>query len=222
MKLMSKLILATALCLSSAGIAAAAITPTFDIDFYGGDTDLIQGVYDSNTNINLADGESVSVNILVSGFDEQDNGLFGWKLRLNYGLGLEASNLENNTSLWHALGDPNIPATPNNQEGWLAIEGNMNFGLENSDVEGDDLLLFSFDLTATNSSIASGLTLWDFDQGGRMVDILSLNGEDILDGFLPVELATINADNPVPVPAAVWLLGSGLTSLLAIRRRKSL
>ena len=55
---MSKLVLATALCLCSAGMAMGAITPTFDIDFYGGDSGLTQGVFDTNTNLDLAAGES--------------------------------------------------------------------------------------------------------------------------------------------------------------------
>jgi len=32
--------------------------------------------------------------------------------------------------------------------------------------------------------------------------------------------ATANASSPVPIPAAAWLLGSGLAGLVGIRRKK--
>lgn len=213
MKKFFRLFFAATLLFSSGGMAIGAPTPTFDIDFYGGDTGLVQGVYDTNTNLSLSAGESVSVDILVSGFNDPGDGLAGWALRLEHGDGLSASNLERNTDLWTmAIRRPDI------QDGYLTIEGLADF---NVGIEGDDNILFSFDLTAADITTASVLTLWDFDKGGGMDDAQTLSGYTLDGAHLPVDLATINAGDPVPVPAAVWLFGSGLTGLLAIRRRKT-
>lgn len=209
MKKIFKLILVATLLAGSTGMAIGAPTPTFDIDFYGGDTGLVQGVYDTGNNLDLSQGESVSVDILVSGFNEPGDGLAGWALRLDYGEGLSASNLERNTDLWTmAIRRPDI------QDGFLTIEGLADF---NVGIEGDDNILFSFDLTAMDATMASVLTLWDYDMGGGMADAQTLSGYTLDGAHLPVDLATAN----VPVPAAVWLLGSGLTGLLAIRRRQA-
>lgn len=208
MKRIFELVVAAALCIGSAGVAIGA--PAFDIDFYGADTGLVRGEYDTNTDLTISDGQSFSVDILASGF-EAGNGLMGWSLRLDYGGGLTASNLAANDSLWPlAIRQPVI------EDGYLTIEGGAPF---NTGVEGDNLLLFSFDLTGTDSTMPSVLTLWDFDKGGPAIDTITLGGDN-LDGNFPVNLGTANANTPIP-PAA-WLFGSGLMGLWAFRRKGSL
>ncbi len=204
MKNIFKLVIAAVLSIVPA--AGALSAPAFDIDFYGGSTSLSQGVYDTNTNIGLENGASVSVDIIASGFDEGD-GLLGWSLRLDYGDGLLASNLERNYPLWPmAIREASI------QNGYLTIEGGT---LLNTGAQGDNLLLFSFDLTCIDETASSMLTLWDFDMGGPRSDTISSLGISLDDHF-PVGLATAN----VPIPAAAWLFGSGLLGLLAIRRKR--
>lgn len=210
MKMMSKLVLATALCLCSAGMAMGAIIPTFDIDFYGGDSGLTEGVFDTNTNLDLAAGESVSVNILMSGIPETDR-LDGFGFRLSYGSGLEVSNIDLNAENWADISEPYTDT----DIGCLGIEGLSQFSAE---LNGDNIFMFSFDLTATSNLDPWVLQLLDLDDR----DNTSTARLEVLDHHLPVDLATINARDQVPVPAAVWLLGSGLTSLVAIRRRKCL
>lgn len=204
MKTIIKLILSVTFCIVSTGLAMGA--PTFDIDFYGGDTGLVQGDYDTGTNLSLSDGQSVSVDILISGLDE-GNGLAGWALRLDYGEGIEASNLDKNSDLW-----PMSFRQPEILDGYLTIEG---LAAPGAGVEGDDLLLFSFDLTSIDSSIVSMLTLWDYDMGGRLDDVQTLLGDTLDGNQLPVDLAMAN----VPIPAAVWMFGSGIVGLMALRRK---
>jgi hypothetical protein len=219
MKLMLKLVLATALCLCSAGMAIGAIIPIFDIDFYSEDEGrgLVQGVYDTDTNLNLEDGQTVSVDILVSGFNDPNdssNGLEGWGFNLEYNEeSLELSNLRIDSN-WMAMSPDKIG------ENGSLLDSEYVVHLGADSATGDGILLFSFDLTAVgNDPLASHLRLIDLDN--RVT--FSTTSMEVLDGHLPVDLATINADNnPVPVPAAVWLLGSGLTGLLAIRRRKTI
>lgn len=203
MKLLQKLILVLAIGLGSAATAIGA--PVFDIDFYGGSTSYAQGIYDTQTNINLSQGETVSVDILASGFDEPGNGLLGWALRLDYGDGLSASNLQRDTTLW-----PMTIRQPDIQDGYLTIEGLSFIGRE-----GDNLPLFSFKLTCLEDTAACALTLWDLDMGGVANDLITFNGTELDDQF-PQNMATTNA----PIPPAILLFGSGVLGLLAIPRKK--
>lgn len=205
MKTVFKPILTVIFCIGFTGIALGA--PTFDIDFYGGDTGLVQGVYDTGEDIRLSEGQSVAVQILISGL-ETDNGLAGWSLRLNYGEALQSANLLRDNELW-----PNSLRRPDIGDGYLTIEGMADMG---TGVEGDDVLLFSFDLTALEGAAASAITLWDFDMGGAADDVQTLQGDTLDGNQLPVDLATVNS---VPIPAGVWLFGSGIVTLITMRRK---
>lgn len=57
--------------------------------------------------------------------------------------------------------------------------------------------------------------LWDLDHNGSTDLKITLQARGSYDGMQFVAAAT-----PVPLPAAVWLLGSGLISLLGIARRR--
>ena len=96
---------------------------------------------------------------------------------------------------------------------------------------------FDLDELITNPLVLSGLLdLFDI-QYVRLVDIpgtgdfLDSLGNPILDAHptvgsggydfrLTEGVAVLNAASPVPVPGAVWLLGSGLLGLVGIRRKK--
>ncbi|MBU1194478.1 MAG: hypothetical protein KKE62_13430 [Proteobacteria bacterium] len=196
--------------LSAACIGTAIAVPYFDIDFYGGDSGLLQGEYDTDTNLNLPDGQSVLVDILISGL-EPGNGLIGWSLLLNYGDNLNASNIQVNRSDWPLYIDQ-----PDIQAGFLSAQGLAFFG---TNVAGDDLLLFSFDITVLNSTDACVLTLWDFDQGGVLDDVMT-NQFYVLDGnALPVDLATLNQASAVPLPGSIFFLFISLTGLITLRKK---
>lgn len=81
-----------------------------------------------------------------------------------------------------------------------------------------DLILFG--TIELHCDAATGLTdlyLFDPDRGGAFDHIVLFDGT-VLDGDLAggIKLAEINQ---VPIPGAIWLLGSGLLGLIGLRRR---
>ena len=57
--------------------------------------------------------------------------------------------------------------------------------------------------------------------GNPILDAHPTTGSGGFDFRLTEGVAVLNAASPVPVPAAIWLFGSGLIGLVSIRRRKS-
>jgi len=80
-----------------------------------------------------------------------------------------------------------------------------------------------FNTTVTTLSISSYLGLAsfsaDFADGGRIEGGFLLTSGD-LSGDFTGSFLTAKAGPVVPVPAAVWLFGSGLLGLVAVARRK--
>ena len=77
--------------------------------------------------------------------------------------------------------------------------------------------------TADNSQFGAGGEIWG--QFFALLENLRLGrGNELYGRFWAKQIGSdfndnVNYINPVPIPGAVWLLGSGLIGLLAIRRR---
>lgn len=55
--------------------------------------------------------------------------------------------------------------------------------------------------------------------GNTLTFIIADSGDDILDAT--AYISSLSGTNPIPVPAAVWLLGSGILAMLGFARRKA-
>lgn len=205
MKKFSGLVLAMLMALGISSVANAAY---FNIDFYDYDTAYVKNVYD--TNIILELGQWVYADIYVSGLPPEGEGTVG----MGFDLTFDASNLEAAglviASPFMDTGKSGIIPGHVLAEAWVVPPG--------SDVGGDDILLATFALHCTGISVDE-LELWlnDLDGSAQWV----LKDGSVLDGELfPTHIATVN--NVVPIPGAVWLLGSGLFGLVGIgfRRKK--
>lgn len=75
----------------------------------------------------------------------------------------------------------------------------------------------------TNSGPTS--TLWDITQLGNSLSIVTLDGDGngipgmTLAGVMPLPVS-LEWTSAVPVPAAVWLFGSGLLGLIGVARKR--
>ncbi len=88
----------------------------------------------------------------------------------------------------------------------------------------NDYLLASFTLDVALDAIADGSpdVYWFADATGFkiIVDTMTYTGAQMLaDGQLTLG-SGLDFGTPVPIPGAVWLLGSGLLGMIGIRRKK--
>jgi hypothetical protein len=195
--------------------AKAATVLTFDIDFYGGDTTLAKGVLDTGTTIDLQVGDTVKADLLYS-ITEVGLWKAGWDVRF------PADNLTASNPILPAIG----AWTPYPDDPQGITPGHVKFRGQTQDAwaftglgPGSNLLLGTFELTCTGVSLDE-IWLYDYNPNGPDWAAGIVYGGGILDSLVvPTKLASIN-NNPVPVPGAVWLLGSGLTGLVALRRRR--
>ncbi len=61
------------------------------------------------------------------------------------------------------------------------------------------------------------LRLFDFSLG--LADWVTSPSGEVLDGQIPEGGISLASINNVPIPGALWLLGSGLIGLLGLRRK---
>lgn len=204
MKKFSGLVLAMLMALGISSVASAATILEFNIDF---DQD---GTFDTGTRIDLWPGDTITSDIYVSvledtGGDAAD-GLFGWGLVIEYDY-LTVTNAIPNYALWPVSINPSI-LLPNS----VTVEQSTPF---ESSRTGNDLLLFSltFECVGVGEDV---LFIWD--KSPDTGDVITLGGV-LLDEQFPFELATVNN---VPIPGAVWLLGSGLLGLIGTGLRRKI
>ena len=101
----------------------------------------------------------------------------------------------------------------------IVINGSF-INLELADL-GGGMLDFNADITFTGISTGADMTDWSLGTGLTSEWLVTgrLEGGYFMNS-LSAELGSLDIQ-PVPVPAAVWLFGSGLLGLAGIARRKS-
>jgi hypothetical protein len=206
MKKIGVIILAILMVSGFGTVASAAPTLSFDIDFYDGSTALAQGVFDTGSTIRLMPGDTVNVDILFSVTEE---GVVGGGFDLDFdsdGINnLTASNLSFPFPPFVDTGESEITAGNVRAQAFAFPPGTA-VG------PGSDNVLASFVFECTGLGL-DDLVLGDFGTGADWVT--SPSGID-LDDQVTGTLASINN---VPIPGALWLLGSGLIALVGLRRR---
>ena len=199
MKKLFVIMVAIAMALGLSSLANAAPTLVFDIDFG------MDGSYDTGTTYDMMLGDSVDIGLYVSGLSGPGDGVAGMGFDLSFDGGqLVASNLGIALPFMDA-GGSGITSGHVLADAIAWPPGTF--------VGGDDILLATFTLTCTEVGL-SDLLLGDFSTD--LNHWITENG-DILDGQLNgINLGSINN---VPIPGAVWLLGSGLLGLIGLRRK---
>ncbi len=103
------------------------------------------------------------------------------------------------------------------------IEGGIYTGVEVGAGQIGGHILFDWGVTKDIDMI----NVWDITSGGYFsTDVTATNpaGPDGIRGLSMIDGAFVgfnaNFDFPVPIPAAVWLFGSGLIGLIGVARRK--
>ena len=203
MKKFTGLVLALLMALGISSVASAAPILSFEIDF---DQD---GSMDTDTYI-LNPGETVNADIY---FSVTEAPIVGG----GYDLRFDQSNLSAEF-IWFVPGFL-VFEPPMQDAGLSRIEPGHVFAEALVVPPGKDSFGAKFGsiaFTCTGVGL-SELWLYDFDERSQWVTI----NNDVLDGQMAdgIYLATVNN---VPIPGAIWLLGSGLLGLVGtgLRRKK--
>lgn len=87
-----------------------------------------------------------------------------------------------------------------------------------------ETLMATFTFTALQTGFFTDLAGFYFTPETDLTELVDINGEiySAEDGELRIsKVGTSSVLAPVPVPGAVWLLGSGVLGLMALRRRRN-
>jgi hypothetical protein len=133
------------------------------------------------------------------------------------------------------LGAPTGAVDGTGYTGWGSGQSGyveLGFGQLFADSDGDDLFVYGFGPGDASISVSSDGTNWSdqLDLGKSGPGAAAVWGYDLadfsvtsaqyvrIDSGMAKFFDAVKAVNPVPVPAAVWLLGSGLIGLVGARR----
>ena len=197
MKKLFILIVAITMALGLASMASAALT--FQLDF--GQDGTYENYYE------LLVGDVVSIDLYVS--NVADPGLISMGFDIVYDpaqLAVVESGTDIDWANWY-LGTGVMQYAP---------ELEMKGGRMQPGLSGDLIKLATIEFECIALGL-SELWLFDSDRGGSFDDFVLADGTvhdgEIKDGIMVAQI------NNVPIPAAVWLLGSGLLGLVGLRRK---
>jgi hypothetical protein len=191
----------------------------------------IDGDMNPDTTVNLAAGETLNADLYLSGVDPESifNGVDGHITYANPDQFNELTLDDTHLNFDFELFRQEEIGFAANGDRWIYQSGLLPLGVSDS---GDDIaILGEYDVYYPGSGIYwAGLKLTANDTIDPLANIvLNLDGIDgELDMFqpcgdgvwMPRDVMNLTI-NPVPVPAAVWLLGSGILGLVGINRRKN-
>jgi hypothetical protein len=181
---------------------AASAAMSIEIDFYGGTPGLAQGEWDTGDTIELFPKTGwVMVDIVAADVPVDDGvAIFSWILNFNPSL-IAVSELEAGDNFGFEF-----VSDVDNKLGTVKLEGST------VTPEGGDNILGTFRIDC----IGVGLDELLIAQMSANTNLLAKEGTD----FSKLYDGVFANVNQVPIPAAAWLLGSGLLGLVAIRRKK--
>jgi hypothetical protein len=202
------------------GAGSAFAAPTFDLDFYSTTNPVynyVKGVYDTGQTIRLETDEVVWIDFYVSGIPVGE-GLGGYGFNVSW---------ENTLLSWNGPATKDqVPVDPfqiafGNGEigsGFFQIQALSKPTTPPTYKDGDNILLATFSLKAENAIGVTDLKFKDWPDGGGNWILNDVNMTDFGNLLYGQTLGTIQV-NAVPIPAALWLFGSGLLGLLGFRKR---
>jgi hypothetical protein len=180
---------------------AASAAMSIEIDFYEGTTGLKQGDWDTGDTIELFPKTGwVMVDIVAADVPVDDGvAIFSWILNFNPSL-IAVSELEAGDNFGFVFLED-----VDNKLGTVKLEGST------TSPEGGDNIMGTFRIDCIGGGLDELLIAQLNDNNNLLAG--GTDFSKLYDGVF----ANVNQ---VPIPAAAWLLGSGLLGLVAIRRKK--
>ena len=208
---MNKTAIAAAIFLATTGAANAAAVAT------GGVFDMYSQL-GLDTSAPVLDGTQAPINVdsTITGFVDQDAGTWGVSsTQLFFGLNWTASNGQ----LIETPGSYSLDTVTGALgagTGVVAADGVMNFDVGPGQVAG------TIDFAYGATTGIRVINVWDVNPDGSLTTSVTPGMENgPFPGFnAAFDLTASGLVNPIPVPAAVWLFGSGLLGLVGVARRK--
>ncbi len=198
-----KALLGSAVCAGALVFSSGAQALNVFVDWDG---DLVA---DSNHSISV--GDTATANFYASGLPA--GGLNGYGLEVTYG---DSAIFTAGTPVSNTAGIASFAPT---QTDPLQMSGLRLSILGQPPVTTDPLLLFSVDYTGVSAGVSS-FTL--SHRSGAFLDFIdSLNNEIPASSINYLSSSLTITATPVPVPAAFWLLGSGILGFFGFSRKRA-